>query len=160
MKKDINKKVKEVPKLNSQEVNESIESLKNSIKSIKQDILDHSKAIEKIDKMLIRLGNLENKLNAYVNRFFAEIRVLPEGHNPDLHGGDHKIKAKNGWEDYSGSFYFSQEEQEQIVIDRAIEHFNTYFEDAIYHRNKKLGIFVSGGGISGKKLIEVRETGE
>ena len=160
MNKEVKKKVKEIPKLNKQQINESIESHKKSIQSIKKDILDNSKSIEKIDKILIRLSSLENRLNAYVNRFVAEIRVLPEGHNPDLQGGNFKIKSKNGWEDYSGSFYLDAEEREQIVIDRAIEHFDTYFEDAVYHRNKTLGIFVSGGGISGKKLIEIRETGE
>tara|TARA_Y100000592_G_C5470421_1_gene319128 strand:- start:882 stop:1355 length:474 start_codon:yes stop_codon:yes gene_type:complete len=153
-------KKNKVPELSKKQINESIESNKKSIQNIEKSLLDTSKSIEKLNKLIPIIKKLENQLNSYTNRFFAEIRVLPEGHNPDLQGGSDKIKSKNGWEDYSGSFYLEPGEREQIVIDRARNHCRTYFEDAIYHRNKKLGIFVSGGGISGKKLIEIIETGE
>ena len=39
-------------------------------------------------------------------------------------------------------------------------HFETYFQDAVYHRNKKLGLFLSSGSTSGKRLIEEMETGD
>tara|TARA_Y100001963_G_C6745996_1_gene431631 strand:+ start:327 stop:797 length:471 start_codon:yes stop_codon:yes gene_type:complete len=151
-------KTKKVPKLNNQQINESIENYRTRLQEIEKKLLDHNKKFEKLNKLIPRVKQLENKLNSYVNRFCAEVRVLPKGHNPKLQGNVSKIKSENGWEDYSGSFYLDAEEREQIVIDRARNHFKHYFEDAIYHRNKVLGIFVSGGGISGKKLIEIIKT--
>ena len=114
------------------------------------------KNISSIKKELKRIGD---NLNSYVNRQFTEIRVLPEGHNPDLHGGNSPNKEENGWEDYSGDFYITAEEQKDMVIEKAKAHFREYFENGVYHRNKRLGLFLSGGNQSGKKLLEEIETG-
>ena len=153
-------KRKKAPKLNKTEMEERIESLIQSVKSIDESIKKIIKSSEKWDKAVIRARQTEDRLDVYTNRFFTEVRVLPEGHNPKLHGGNNPDKSKNGWEAYSGAFYLSPEERKQILIDRARDHFKDYFEDGIYHRNKKLGLFVSGGGISGKQLIEEMETGD
>ena len=153
-------KAKKAPKLSKEQVEEQIESLIQSVKSIIKDIKNLTKFSEKWDGMVHRVKETENRLNAYTNRFFTEVRVLPEGHNPKLQGGNNPDKSKNGWEAYSGAFYLSPEERKQILIDRARDHFKQYFEDSIYHRNKKLGLFVSGGGMSGKQLIEEMETGD
>ena len=153
-------KIKKAPKLNKTEMEERIESLIQSVKSIDESIKKIIKSSEKWDKAVIRARQTEDRLDVYTNRFFTEVRVLPEGHNPELQGGNSKVKSENGWEDYSGAFYLDPEEREQIVIDRARDHFKHYFEDGIYHKNKKMGLFISGGGISGKKLIETIETGD
>ena len=153
-------KKKKAPKLNKEQVEEAIESLMRSVKSISEGIKEITKSSEKWDKAVYRAKDIENKLNVYINRFFAEVRILPEGHNPKLQGGSSKVKSENGWEDYSGAFYLDPEERRQILIDRARDHFKNYFKDSTYHRNKSLGLFVSGGGISGKKLIEEMETGD
>ena len=153
-------KPKKAPKLSKEQVAEQIENLVQSIKNINEDIKELTKFSEKWDGMVNRVRVTENRLNAYTNRFSTEVRILPEGHNPKLQGGSSKVKSENGWEDYSGAFYLDPEERRQIVIDRARDHFKNYFEDSTYHRNKKLGLFVSGGGISGKKLIETIETGD
>ena len=112
----------------------------------------------KIDKANKSSRKTRQLIDAYMNRKFAEIRVLPEGHNPKLQGGNNNKKWENGWEDYSGNFYVDNEELEEIIIDKARKHFKSYFEDNVYHRNKKLGLFLSGGGTSGKKLIEEYKT--
>tara|TARA_Y100000310_G_scaffold71620_1_gene67504 strand:+ start:1576 stop:2136 length:561 start_codon:yes stop_codon:yes gene_type:complete len=113
------------------------------------------KNITSIKKELKRIGD---NLNNYVNRQFTEIRVLPKGHNPKLHGGNSPNKDENGWEDYSGDFYITDEEQKEMVIEKAKAHFEEYFENGVYHRNKRLGLFLSGGGQSGKKLIKETTT--
>jgi hypothetical protein len=153
-------KPKKAPKLSKEQVAEKIESLGQSIKNINEDIKNLTKFSEKWDGMVNRVRETENRLNAYTNRFSTEVRVLPEGHDPTKQGGNNPDKSKNGWESYSGAFYLSPEERKQILIDRAREHFKDYFKDGIYHRNKKLGLFVSGGGMSGKQLIEEMETGD
>jgi len=153
-------KPKKAPKLSKEQVEEHIESLLQSVKNINEDIKTLTKFSEKWDEIIHRVRETERRLNAYTNRFSTEIRVLPEGHDPTKQGGNDPDKSKNGWEAYSGAFYLSPEERKQILIDRARDHFKQYFEDGIYHRNKKLGLFVSGGGISGKQLIEEMETGD
>ena len=114
------------------------------------------KNITSIKKELKRIGD---NLNAYINRQFTEIRVLPKGHNPDLHGGSSPKKEERGWEDYSGDFYITDKEQKEVLIKKAEAHFEEYFENGVYHRNKRLGLFLSGGGQSGKKLIKETTTG-
>ena len=150
---------KKAPKLSKEQVEEQIESLVQSVENINEDIKNLTKLSEKWDGMVDRVRETENRLNAYTNRFSTEVRILPEGHDPTVQGGNNPDKSKNGWESYSGAFYLSPEERKQILIDRARDHFKNYFEDSTYHRNKKLGLFVSGGGMSGKKLIEEMETG-
>jgi hypothetical protein len=115
------------------------------------------KDITSIKKDIKAIGD---RLNSYVNRQFTEIRVLPKGHNPDLHGGNNPRKEENGWEDYSGDFYITDEEQKKMLIDKAKAHFKEYFENGVYHRSKRLGLFLSGGGQSGKKLIKETVTGK
>ena len=114
------------------------------------------KDITSIKKDIKAIGD---RLNAYINRQFTEIRVLPKGHNPNLHGGSSPNKDENGWEDYSGDFYINDEEQKKMLIKKAKAHFGEYFENGVYHRNKRLGLFLSGGGQSGKKLIKETTTG-
>ena len=100
---------------------------------------------------------INDNLNAYINRSFTEIRVLPKGHNPSLQGGNSKIKWENGWEDYSGDFYLNDEENKEAVIEKAKNHFYEYFENSAYHRDKHLGLFYSTPR-SGRKLIEEMKT--
>ena len=47
-----------------------------------------------------------------------------------------------------------------MAIKKAKAHFSEYFENGVYHRNKRLGLFLSGGNMSGKKLIQEIETGK
>ena len=116
--------------------------------------------IEKdITKIKKAINNIGDRLNTYINRQFTEIRVLPKGHNPDLHGGSSPKKEERGWEDYSGDFYITDKEQKEVLIKKAEAHFEEYFENGVYHRNKRLGLFLSGGGQSGKKLIKETTTG-
>ena len=112
-------------------------------------------------------------LNAHINKQSVEIRVLPEGHDPKKHGyavhQDYsnytakqikELKWKNGWVDYSGKFDLDEQEEMSIVVGKAIAHFETYFEDGVYHRNKRLGVFLTNATMSGKRLIEEFKTGE
>lgn len=107
---------------------------------------------EDVRSLKKHIKRVADTLNAYMNRSFTEIRVLPEGNNPSLHGED-------GWEEYSGNFYLEDSDNRDIVIDKAEKHFERYFEDSTYHRGKRLGLFLSSPR-SGKQLIKEMPTEE
>ena len=113
-------------------------------------LLQMENNIERIKK---ELGRIKSSLTSHINKHTVEIRVLPEGANP-------KVQGRGGWEDYSGAFSLENEEEESIVVGKARLHFETYFQDGVYHRNRKLGMFLSSGSTSGKRLIEEMETGD
>ena len=126
--------------------------------------------IAKINKNVLKI---KADLNIHINKQSVEIRVLPEGHDPKKHGyvvhPDYstytanqikELKWKNGWVDYSGKFDLDNDEEMSIVIGKAMAHFETYFKDGVYHRNKRLGVFLSNGTMSGKLLIEEFKTGD
>jgi hypothetical protein len=106
------------------------------------------------------LSRVKTTLNTHINKQSVEIRILPEGHNPALHGGNEPDKWKNGWEDYSGKFDLSSNEEMSIVIGKAMAHFDKYFKDGFYHSNKRLGVFLSSATTSGRRLIEEFHTEE
>ena len=103
---------------------------------------------QSIDEIKKSVSRLRSNLDSHVNRKFTEIRVLPEGKNPN---------KSTDWEDYSGDFYLEDADEEALVLEKAKKHFETYFKDGIYHRNKKLGLFLSTQR-SGKRLIETIKT--
>ena len=116
---------------------------------------------------------IKTHLNAHINKQSVEIRVLPEGHDPKKQGYEahpdystytanqiKDLKWKNGWVDYSGKFDLDEEEEMSIVVGKAISHFETYFKDGVYHRNKRLGVFLTNATTSGKRLIEEFKTGD
>ena len=120
------------------------------------------------------LKRVKSTLDAHINKQSVEIKVLPEGHDPEKHGykADYsnesrytaeqlkQLKWKNGWVDYSGKFDLDNDEEMSIVIGKAMAHFDKYFKDGFYHRNKKLGVFLSNATTSGKRLIEEFQTEE
>ena len=109
------------------------------IKCLEESLL---KLQDTIDKMKKDVSNIKLSLNAHINRQYAEIKVI----------------EKNGkWGDYSGTFYMNDKDEENIVLEKAENHFRTFFEDGAFHRNKKLGLFLHSPR-SGKRLIKRMET--
>ena len=106
------------------------------------------------------LNKIKSDLHNHINKQSVEIRVLPEGHDPSKHGGNDLDEGQNGWEDYSGKFDLENDEEMSIVIGKAVAHFEEYFKDGFYHRNKRLGLFLSNATTSGKLLIEEFQTEE
>ena len=109
------------------------------IKCLEESLL---KLQDTINKMKKDVSNIKLSLNAHINRQYAEIKVIEE----------------NGkWGDYSGTFYMNDKDEENIVLEKAENHFRTFFEDGAFHRNKKLGLFLHSPR-SGKRLIKRMET--
>ena len=99
---------------------------------------------DKMEKMKKNIRRLEDYYNAFIKRQTAEFRVIEE---------DGK------WGDYTGIFYVDKADEKKIVLDKARKHFETYFREGVYHRNKKLGLFLHSGR-SGKRLIKMMKTEE
>ena len=98
---------------------------------------------------------MKNTLDAHINRQYAEIKVLEDSWNENY---DCIVDGtKKSWGDYSGIFYVNDEDEENVIINKAKKHFETFFEDNVYHRNKKLGLFLHSPK-SGKRLIEEMKT--
>ena len=120
------------------------------------------------------VNRIKSTLNIHINKHSVEIRVLPEGHDPAKQGYHQdysnksrytaeqmkQLKWKNGWVDYSGKFDLDNDEEMSIVIGKAMAHFDKYFKDGFYHRNKRMGVFLSNATTSGKRLIEEFQTEE
>ena len=109
------------------------------IQSMEMSIAKMEKAMTDMKKIATRTRLL---LDAHINRQYAEIRV---------------IEQDGEWGDYSGIFYVNDEEEESVVLDKARQHFDTYFQDGFHHKGKKLGLFLFSPR-SGKRLIEEMAT--
>ena len=99
------------------------------------------KANNQIDMLRKYIKNVELKLKKYMDRKTSEIRVVEE----------------NGtWGDYTGVFYVNSSDEEKIVIDKAMNHYKTYFSNGHFYKNKTLGLFVNNyKGADDKKLVEI-----
>ena len=97
---------------------------------------------ENITKIKKDLRKINDNLIAHMNRQTAEIRVIEED---------------GRWGDYSGIFYVDSEDEKDVVLSKAKKHIQTYFQNSVYHRNKKLGVWLHSGR-SGKRLVENIET--
>lgn len=157
------KAIKEMPVIEDEELLEVLQPYKNVIKLLANYAIDQvsrlEKAIEKTDELAARnrrKANIQQStLDAYINKQYAEIRVLPEGADPDIQS---EGSFRGGWEDYSGQFTLEDDEKENTIIKKAEKHLERYFENAEYHRNKTLGIFVSSARSGKKTLIKQVET--
>ena len=115
------------------------EKYKFKIKTLEVELEKKDQQINELRKLVARL---HNRVNSYINRQSAEIRV---------------VEDDGSWGDYSGVFYLDPQDEKDLVIKKAKNHFNTYFKDAIYHQDKNFGIFLSNP-LSGRHLEEELNT--
>tara|TARA_Y100000114_G_scaffold155957_1_gene181519 strand:+ start:1794 stop:2288 length:495 start_codon:yes stop_codon:yes gene_type:complete len=95
----------------------------------------------KISKLYKSFRNVDETLNLHINRKFADVKVL---------------NKTNDWEDYSGKFYATDEETDDMLYKKALKHYNTYFKNSDWHRNKHLAIFITSfkdGNVLKKQMI-------
>ena len=108
---------KQKEKIDVKKMEAQLIKMKKSMKEMKLTISNLNK----------NLRNANEKLNLYINRKFADVKIL---------------NKQNEWEDYSGKFYATDEETDDMLYKKALKHYNTYFKNSDWHRNKHLGIFV------------------
>jgi len=123
---------------------------KVTVESLQNEILKLNSQIDRLDTKVSRFTAerlaMKKHFDAYINRQFSEIRIIER--NDD-----------GKWGDYSGVFYITPKEEKKFLIDKARKHFNTYFKDSVWHRNKHLGLFLSNKKRE-KILVEEMITGE
>tara|TARA_R110000824_G_scaffold176451_2_gene355425 strand:+ start:2850 stop:3344 length:495 start_codon:yes stop_codon:yes gene_type:complete len=90
------------------------------------------------------IKNIEYRLKTFINKQTAEIRVF----SPD----------EKKWEDYTGVFYVDSNNDEELIINKAIDHYNEYFGNMPFYRERTLGLFITGP--EGKKLVKVLQDEE
>ena len=115
--------------------------VKNDYKMKCMDIsvLKVEEAVSDIEKNVRKIRSV---LDAHINRQYTEIRV---------------IEKDGQWGDYSGIFYVNDEDERDIILKKAKEHFGKYFKDGMNHQGKRLGLFLFSPR-SGKHLVEEMET--
>jgi len=109
------------------------------IKCMEQSIAVMTETIDEQKKVISRM---KSNFDAHVNRQFTEIRV---------------IEKDGKWGDYSGTFYLDENDEKEIVLEKAKKHFDKHFKNGIHHKGKKLGLFLFSPR-SGKQLIEEMKT--
>ena len=68
-----------------------------------------------------------------------------------------KIKLKK-WQDYTGVFFVDSNNDEELITNKAVEHYNEYFGNVPFYKDRTLGLFITGP--EGKKLVKVLQDKE
>ena len=130
-------------KKNSKDDKITVDSLNDEVSKLNSQI---DKLDTKVSRFTAERLAMKKHFDAYINRQFTEIRIVEK--NDD-----------GKWGDYSGVFYITPSEERKFLIQKAEKHFNTYFKDSIWHRNKHLGLFLSNKKRE-KTLVKTMITGD
>ncbi len=96
-----------------------------------------------IDKLRKHIKRVELNLRFFINKQTAEIRVL----------------EKDGkWGGYTGVFYINSKDDEKIITKKALNHYEEYFKDVEFFKNRTLGLFLTNP--KGKKLVKILQKGD
>ena len=119
---------------------EKVEILKAHVKRLEKSIGCSDVTMGNLRK---KIGIVENRLRAFIDKKTAEIRVF----------------EKDGeWGGYTGVFYVNSKDAEDIITEKAMNHYNTYFEGDDFYKKRTLGLFITNP--NGKKLIKVLQDNE
>ena len=116
---------------------------KDTIKFLKKQYRQIDSQFEKLKQSTTKeLKRQKGIIDAHVNKQFAEWRVK---------------EADGTWGDYTGMFYCDGESEKETVLKKARQHYDKYFVDSQWHKNKHLALFLTTQR-GGKRIIEKRHT--
>ena len=111
-------------------------------KEVRLNFKNVNKTINELERTIKTLSskyaNMEATLKHILGKHSAEIRV---------------VERDGTWGGYTGVFYTNREDNKQTVIDKAMNHYKTYFANKPFYEDKTLGLFMNN--YKGKKLIKV-----
>ena len=96
-------------------------------------------AIEKsIEGLKGDINNVGLKLRSFINQHTSQIRVL----------------EKDGkWGGYTGVFHLDPKDNKERAIEKAMNHYNSYYKGVDFYKNRTLGLFITSH--KERKLIKV-----
>jgi hypothetical protein len=128
-----------------------------SKEALEKKVKKQSKTIRELRSVI---SQFDNKLEAYkkkLNREMTRHRGMIDLHTKKL-TTEWQVLEKNGkWGDYTGVFYIGREDERKIVIEKAKRHYNKFFVDSNWHKDKTLRLVLNTPE-RGKQEIEIRET--
>jgi len=121
-------KEEKVKKRTLAELNIAVGLLETKLKEYKQ-------------KLTGKIIRCQSSIDVYTKRVFAEWMVEEED---------------GEWGSYTGNFYCGNKDQKELILQRARDHYEVYFEQSRWHKDRRLGLFLTHP--SGKKeLVEIKE---
>ena len=117
----------------------TIKDLDNKVNS-KFDRIDNSfkDLLGSITTLSSKLANAEASIKRILAKHTSEIRVLEQD---------------GTWGGYTGIFYTNKKDNAAIVEKKAMDHYETYFEDRKFYSEKTLALFVLND--KGKKIVKI-----
>ena len=80
-----------------------------------------------ISSLKKHINNIESKLRFIINKQTAEIRVL---------------ETDGKWSGYTGVFKIVSDDEEKIITNKALEHYEKYFKDVAFYEDRTLGLLL------------------
>lgn len=99
--------------------------LTSKVKSLEAIIKSYDLVTEDLKR---NINRVEAKLKTFMNQHTSQIRVL----------------EKNGkWGGYTGVFHLNTKNNKKRVIEKAMHHYNSYFKNVDFYKNRTLGLFIT-----------------
>ena len=112
-----------------------VEALTKKVEKLEANIKTSDSIIEGLKE---DINSVRLKLKSFINQHTSQIRVL----------------EKDGtWSGYTGVFHLDPKDNKKRVIEKAMNHYNYYFKNADFYKNRTLGLFITNN--KEKKLIKV-----
>tara|TARA_R100000781_G_C4056204_1_gene119462 strand:+ start:205 stop:681 length:477 start_codon:yes stop_codon:yes gene_type:complete len=121
-----------MPKMTIKTLNERVESKFDRIDNSFKDLLGS------IAKLTSQLANTDATVKRILAKHTSEIRVL---------------EKDGSWGGYTGVFYTTKSDISKVVEDKAMKHYDTYFEGREFYSRKTLALFILND--KGKKLVKI-----
>ena len=117
----------------------TIKDLDNKVNS-KFDRIDNSikDLLGRITTISSKITNMEASIKRILAKHTSEIRVLEQD---------------GTWGGYTGIFYTDKKDNAAVVEKKAMNHYETYFEDREFYSEKTLALFVLND--KGKKIVKI-----
>lgn len=122
-------------KTKKESIDSKVKILTDKVKNLEdnKDLLETN--IELLKK---EINKLEYKLTSFINKHTSQIRVL----------------EKDGkWGGYTGVFHLDPKDNKRRVIKKAVDHYERYFKNVDFYKNRTLGLFITNN--KERKLIKI-----